>query len=86
MSSLSMGGDIRIVHLIRYFAPIHGSFKPKFVKFPLCPRKRVRYDIHKCIMEFVDSTLHVYNCFRLYLQYNLVLLFTIYKSLYDSRT
>ena len=37
-------------------------------------------------MKFVDSVVHAYNCFRLYLQYNLVLLFAIYKSLYDSWT
>ena len=30
--------------------------------------------------------MHAYNCFRLYLQYDVVLLFAVYKSSYDSRT
>ena len=36
------------------------------------------------VIKFVDPTLHVQNCFRLFLQYNLFLLFVICKSLYDS--
>ena len=38
------------------------------------------------VYKILDSTVHVYNCFRLYLQYNVVLLFAVYKSSYDNRT
>ena len=35
-------------------------------------------------LQVYSSTVHAYNCFRLYLQYNAVLLFAICKSLYNS--
>ena len=31
------------------------------------------------VYKFVDSIVHTYNCFKLYLQHNLVLLFVICK-------
>ena len=37
-------------------------------------------------IKSIHSTVHAYNCLGLHLQYNVVLLFAIYKSLYDSRT
>ena len=42
------------------------------------PSKRQR------IYKICDSLVHAYKCFRLYKQYNLVLLFVIYSFLYDD--
>ena len=35
-------------------------------------------------IKFIDSTVHVHNCFRLYLWYNVLLLFVICKSSNNS--
>ena len=49
--------------------------------------KAVVHKHSKCTtkgLQVYSSTVHAYNCFRLYLQYNAVLLFVICKSFYNS--